>query len=89
LNTTVTPHKHAYALWDIQTHTYQADAADAVDVGVVNAGEEVDLGRGHGVLQGQKQLQLREECWVSHGYIWLRNLLLFAFFFGFGDLICF
>lgn len=44
-------------------HTFQdveADAAKLVDIGVEYLGEEADLGRCHGIIVGEEQLQL--EC---------------------------
>lgn len=38
----------------------QADAAQPVDVRVVDLGDEAHLGRGHGVVLGQEQLQFEE-----------------------------
>jgi len=38
----------------------QANAAELVDVGVVDLGEEADFGRRHGVVVGKEQLEL--EC---------------------------
>ena len=42
-------------LQDVQT-----DSAEAVDVGVIDFGEETDLGRGHGVVVWQKELELED-----------------------------
>jgi hypothetical protein len=36
----------------------QANAAELVDVGVVDLGEETDFGRRHGVVVGKEQLEL-------------------------------
>lgn len=41
----------------------QTDAAQSVDVGVVDLGEEADLGRGHGVVIGEKELELEDAAW--------------------------
>jgi hypothetical protein len=38
----------------------EADTAELVNVGVVDLGQEADLGGGHGVLLGQKQFQLKD-----------------------------
>jgi hypothetical protein len=38
----------------------EADAAQSVDVGVVDLGEEAHLGRGHGVVVGKEQLELED-----------------------------
>lgn len=38
----------------------QADAAKTVDVGVVDLGQETDLGRGHRVVVGQEQLETKD-----------------------------
>lgn len=38
----------------------QADSAEAVDVGVVDLGEEADLGGSHGVIVGQEQFELED-----------------------------
>ena len=35
----------------------EANSAQLVNVGVVDLGDEADLGRGHGVVLGQKELQ--------------------------------
>lgn len=36
----------------------EADAAQLVDIGVEDLGQETDLGRGHGVVLWEEQLQL-------------------------------
>lgn len=36
----------------------QADATQLVDVGVEDLGQEADLGRDHGVVVGEKELEL-------------------------------
>ena len=40
----------------------EADAPQAVDVGVVDLGEEANLGRRHGVVVGKEQLQLEHSA---------------------------
>lgn len=44
-------------------HTFQhvqANAAEAVDVGVVDFGQEADFGRGHGVVVWQEELEFED-----------------------------
>jgi len=43
----------------------EADAAQLVDVGVVNARQEAHLGRRHGVVGRQEQLQLEDAIWST------------------------
>jgi hypothetical protein len=38
----------------------QADAAETVDVGVVDLGQETDFGRGHRIVVGQEQLKTED-----------------------------
>lgn len=38
-------------------------AVGRTDVGVVDLGEEPDLGRGHGILFGEEELQLEMAAW--------------------------
>lgn len=38
----------------------QADAAETVDVGVVDLGQETDLRRGHRIVVGKKQLETKD-----------------------------
>lgn len=38
----------------------QADTAEAVDVGVVNLGQEADLWGSHGIIVGEKQLKSKD-----------------------------
>ena len=47
-------------LQDVQT-----DSAKAVDVGVVYLGKEADLGRGHGIVVRQEELELEDSTWRS------------------------
>lgn len=42
----------------------QADSAEAVDVGVVDLGEEANLGRSHGVVVGQEQFELKDSTCI-------------------------
>ena len=42
----------------------QADSAEAIDVGVVDLGEEADLGRSHGVVVGQEQFKLEDSTCI-------------------------
>eukprot|EP01084_Bolivina_argentea_P143793 252456_1 len=43
----------------------EADAAELVDVGVVDAGEEAHLGRDHGVLLGEEELEVEDAALVG------------------------
>jgi hypothetical protein len=43
----------------------KADAAQPVDVWVVDFGEEADLGRSHGVVVGEEQLQLEDAACIE------------------------
>jgi hypothetical protein len=38
----------------------QADTAKAIDVGVVDLGQEADLGRRHGVVVGKEELKTED-----------------------------
>lgn len=42
----------------------QADSAEAIDVRVVDLGEEADLGWCHGVVVGQEEFELEDAAWV-------------------------
>ena len=42
----------------------QADSTETVDFGVVDRGKEADLGRSHGVVVGQEQLELEDSAWL-------------------------
>lgn len=46
----------------------EAYTAEPVDVGVVDLGKEADFGRGHGVVVGEKQLEL-EDAACSPGFV--------------------
>lgn len=49
-----------------EAHTLQhiqADAAEPVDVGVVDLGEEADLRWRHGVVVGEEELELEDAAW--------------------------
>lgn len=35
----------------------QTDTTEAINVGVIDLGQEADLGRGHGIVVGQEQLE--------------------------------
>jgi len=53
-------------------HTLQhikTDAAEAIDVGVVDAREEADLGRGHGVVIGEEELGLEHTTYLLCQYL--------------------
>lgn len=43
----------------------QADAAQTVDVGVVDLGEETDLGRRHGIVVREEQLKLEDATYPN------------------------
>jgi hypothetical protein len=43
----------------------QADAAELVDVWMVDLGEESDLGGSHGVVVGKEELELEGAAWES------------------------
>ena len=50
--------KQVPTLQDVQT-----DPAEFVNVGVVYLGQEADLGRSHGIVIGQEQLELENAAW--------------------------
>lgn len=43
----------------------EADTAELVNVGVEDLGEEADLGRGHGVVVGEEELELEDAACVD------------------------
>ena len=43
----------------------QADTPQAIDVGVVNLGEEADLGWRHGIIVGQEELQPEHSAYAG------------------------
>jgi hypothetical protein len=43
----------------------EADAAETIDVGVVDLGKEADLGRGHGVVIGKEELKTEDSTCSS------------------------
>lgn len=43
----------------------EADAAQLVDVGVEDLGQEADLGRRHRVVVGKEKLELEDAAWSS------------------------
>lgn len=43
----------------------KADTAQLVDVGVEDLGQEADLGRDHGVVVGEEELELEVAAWRS------------------------
>lgn len=45
---------------DLTLEDVQADSTEAIDVGVVDLGEEADLGWCHGVVVGQEELELED-----------------------------
>jgi hypothetical protein len=42
----------------------EANAPQSVNVGVVDLGEKADLGRGHGVVVREEQLELEDAAWM-------------------------
>lgn len=43
----------------------QTNSTETIDVGVVDLGKEADLGRSHGVVVGQEQLELEDSAWLE------------------------
>lgn len=51
-------------VWRLTLEDIEADTAKLVNVGVVDLGHEADLGRSHGVVLGQEQLQLEDTAYL-------------------------